>query len=149
MFNVFAIAAAVLALTAPFGGPPTTAEYKYTADHHGICCDPGVVDNLLQRTPAGRVALGHISVEPSGRSFRLDIDDFGTPDGLDVAVYVRGGGGEIFGGCVPVRNPTTITGTTPGKVIWIWIGERDWRFGCSGIATAGVVTIGGVKPLPK
>jgi hypothetical protein len=151
MFNVFAIAAAVLALTAPFGGPPPTAEYKYTANHHGaggsIFEEP---DSVLAGTPVGRVALAHIRVKPSGRSFTLNIDDFVTPDGRDVAVYVLGDG-RIFEGCVPVGKTTTITGTTPGKEILISIGERAIPHvtGCSGVATAGVATLGGVKPLPK
>jgi len=149
MFNVFAIAAAVLALAAPLGGPPPATEYKYTANHHGaggsIFEEP---DSVLAGTPVGRVALAHIRVKPSGRSFTLNIDDFVTPDGLDVAVYV-GGDGRIFKGCVPVGKTTTITGTTPGKEILIFIGETRIPeiSGCSGIATAGVATLGGVKPL--
>ena len=150
MFNVFTIAAAVLALAAPFGSPPPTTVYKYTANHHGAFVNLEEAESVIAGTPVGRVAVSQIVVEPTGRSFTLNIDDFVTPDGLDVAVYV-GGDGRIFDGCVPVGKTTTITGTTPGKKIGIFIGETKIPeiSGCSGIATAGVATLGGVTPLPN
>ena len=60
MFNVFAIAAAVLALAAPLGGPPPATEYKYTATHREFGGDLFGAGNALAATPVGRIALSGI-----------------------------------------------------------------------------------------
>jgi hypothetical protein len=151
MFNVFAIAAAVLALAAPVGGPgqksaSQTSEYWYVANHDGVASaavHPGI----------GPVAPRSIYAEPSGSKFTLNIDDFGTLDGRDVRIEIYGLGRE-FNECVPVRSTMTITGARtgapPGKGILIHIGEGqggpDFTH-CSGIPTAGVMTLGGVRTL--
>ena len=156
MLNVFAIAAAVLALAAPIGGPgqtsrsqapaSQTSEYWYVANHDGVG------SAAVPRAPIiGRVAPRAIYAEPSGSRFTLNIDDFGTLDGRDVRIEIYGLGRE-FNECVPVRSTMTITGARtgapPGRGILIHIGEGqggpDFTH-CSGIPTAGVMTLGGVK----
>jgi len=145
MFNVFAIAAAVLALAAPVGGPgqksaSQTSEYWYVANHDGVA------------SAAFHPPSREIYAEPSGSRFTLNIDDFGTLDGRDVRIEIYGLGRE-FNECVPVRSTMTITDTRTGAHPWgrgilIYIGEGqgdpDFTH-CSGIPTAGVMTLGGMK----
>ena len=105
MFNVFAIAAAVLALAAPVGGPgqksaSQTSEYWYVANHDGVA------------SAAFHPPSREIYAEPSGSRFTLNIDDFGTLDGRDVRIEIYGLGRK-FNECVPVRSTMTITGAVP------------------------------------
>jgi len=155
MFNVFAIAAAVLALAAPLGGPGQTSSsqtsasqtsaYWYVANHDGS--HSAAVSEVPIGTPAGPVALRAIYVKTSGSSFTINLDDFGTREGLNVRIEIWGLS-RLFDECVPVRSTRTITGTSSGRSIRIYIGEGQGGTDltrCSGIATAGVMTLGGVK----
>jgi len=147
MFNVFAIAATVLALAAPIGPPgqtsaSQTSEYWYVANHDGVG------SAAVPRAPTiGPVAPRAIYAEPSGSRFTLNIDDFGTRDGRDVRIEIYGLS-RRFNECAPVRSTMTITGAHPGKGVLIHIGEGqggpDFTH-CSGIPTAGVITLGGVE----
>ena len=98
-------------------------------------------------TPAGQVApTGSFSVHPLGKSFALDVDDVGTPDGGNVYVSLDGSIG--FHGCIPVRTPRTFAALHAGEVIRVslkagplWADSNTMS--CP--ATAGVVTVTGLS----
>ena len=82
---------------------------------------------------------GSFYVHPTGTSFTLNVDDFGTEDGSAVWVRVLGNGLD-FGGCIPVRTPRTFTGQVDGEHVHVEI--RATFVPCP--ATAGSVTVSGV-----
>jgi hypothetical protein len=135
-----------MALAAPVISHAGTDQYIYRAgDSTGT--------NLFStvETPAGRAApLGYFIVRPVGTSFTLNVDDQGTLDGLEVAVsaHKARSGRFLFKGCLPVRSTRTITGATPGAEVVIWIenlGPRSFPGACSGMATAGIATVTGIR----
>lgn len=138
---------ASMALAVPVSSQARTDRYTYRAGDSTSTSFEPIVGGA--ETPIGHVgALGYFFVTPSGTSFTLNVDDFGTVDGLEVAVSVHTSDGFLFIGCLPVRSTRTITGATAGQPATVWIenlGPRSFPGSCSGMATAGVATVTGVN----
>ena len=150
--------AASLALAAPLVSHAGSEQYIYKASET-------TYSDLVssEETPVGHVApLGYFFVRPLGTSFTLNVDDRGTTGdpvfGYEVYVHVHRLRPErpsvtLFEGCMPVRQTRTITGAKAGAEVVIWIE----MFGpgltplsptpgvCSGMATAGIATVTGIR----
>jgi hypothetical protein len=142
MLWLFSPVLMVFALVTASSAPSATTDYTYIADTGTYTGLWALAAPSIPLTPAGHVAPMGIDVTPRGTSFTVNVDDLGTLNGLDVLVSVYGAHGRIFIGCVPVRSTTTIAGTTARDPVTVWV-EASKK--CSGIATAGVVTLGGVE----
>jgi hypothetical protein len=132
---------ASVSLAMPVSSHAHTDRYTYVTSDSGAggSTEQRVSD---QETPAGHAALlGHFQVIPRGTSFTLNIDDVGTPNGLEVPVQVVDERHALFTGCVPVRTTITIRGARANEPVWIFIGSN---IRCSGLASAGVVLLDGL-----
>lgn len=129
------------ALAVPRSSSARTTEYRYVAST-GTWVGGGLVRGTIE-------LMGTLFVTPNGTSFTININDLGTPDGLDVWVSAFSAGERLFSGCMPVRSTRTIAGATANQEVRITIGynvERGLLYGfpCTGFATAGIATVGGL-----
>lgn len=99
-------------------------------------------------------ARGDWSVKPTGSTFTVFVDDFGSLDGTSVAVSLASKRKTYFVGCLPVRQKLTLTDARPGELVSVNIGQFPLIWDsttpkrCTSVATAGVATFGGVAAGP-
>lgn len=119
-----------------------TLTYTYFA-HDFYVLGPDLAARIVaDKTGHHTAPLGRLSFVPSGDQVTLTIDDRGTVDGLlDVTVGQR----NYRHLCISVRQPTVVSGLTPGQPVYIsiWAVTYGPWTPCGLGGTTGTLTISG------